>query len=398
MARKIDVVFSDFQPGSALKVALGMTPADVIELVTKSKLRGRGGAGFPTGLKWDTARRHAGDAKYMVCNADEGEPGTFKDKNILEKQTAKVIEGMVIGAYAIGASKGFIYLRGEYKYLVKDLYKKIDELKSQNLIGDDICREQGFCFDVDIRLGSGSYVCGEETALIESLESKRGEPRNKPPYPAEEGFLGQPTVVNNVETLSFIPHILLNGAEWFQQFGTEKSTGSKLFSVSGDCGKPGIYEFEFGITIRELLKEIDADPDTKAVQIGGASGFCACKDDFDKPICFEGIPTGGSIIIFNRSRSMFKVLKNFVEFFQEESCGQCVPCREGCSRMLEGIEKFERGKGSSKTINDLLELSTTMSLASKCGFGQSVPNSFRTIASKFKDEILSAGEGEPWRS
>lgn len=191
---------------------------------------------------------------------------------------------------------------------------------------------------------------------------------------------------------------MLNGAEWFQQFGAEKSAGSKLFSVSGDCGKPGIYEFEFGITIRELLKEIEAGPDTKAAQIGGASGFCACKDDFAKPICFEGIPTGGSITIFNKSRSMFTVLKNFVEFFQEESCGQCVPCREGCSRMLEDIEKFEKGKGSSRTINDLLELSTTMGLASRCGLGQSVPNSFRAIASKFKDEILSAGEGEPWRS
>jgi [NiFe] hydrogenase diaphorase moiety large subunit len=349
-------------------------------------------------LKWETARRREGGDKYIVCNADEGDPGTFKDKNILETQTAKVIEGMVIGAYAIGASKGFIYLRGEYKYLVKDLRRKIDELRKQNLIGEDICDEKGFCLDVDIRLGSGSYVCGEETALLESLESRRGEPRNKPPYPAEEGFLGQPTVVNNVETLAFVPHILLNGAEWFQQFGTEKSTGSKLFSVSGDCGKPGIYEFEFGITIRELLKAIDAGSDTKAVQIGGASGFCACSEDFDKPICFEGIPTGGSIIIFDRTRSMFHVLKNFVEFFQEESCGQCVPCREGCSRMLEGIEQFEKGKGSSRTINDLLELSTTMSLASKCGFGQSVPNSFRTIASKFKDEILSAGRSLSWRN
>ncbi|MBU0927762.1 MAG: iron hydrogenase [Spirochaetes bacterium] len=398
MARKLDVVFSDIEPGSALRAALAMTPSDVIGLVSRSKLRGRGGAGFPTGIKWDTARRHEGAEKYIVCNADEGEPGTFKDKNILERQTAKVLEGMAIGAYAIGASEGFIYLRGEYKYLVSDLARKIGEMKSQNLIGPDICHEKGFCFDIHIKLGSGSYVCGEETALLESLESRRGEPRNKPPYPAESGFLGRPTVVNNVETLSFVPHILLNGADWFQQFGTEKSTGSKLFSVSGDCGKPGIYEFEFGITIRELLKEIEADAGTKAVQIGGASGFCACADDFDKPICFEGIPTGGSIIIFNKSRSMFRVLKNFVEFFQEESCGQCVPCREGCSRMLEGIEKFEKGKGSSKTINDLLELSETMSLASKCGFGQSVPNSFRTIASKFKDEILSAGEGELWQS
>lgn len=390
MAKKIDVVFSDFEPGSALRKAFEAEPADVIELIRKSKLRGRGGAGFPTGAKWDAARKAAGPAKYFVCNADEGEPGTFKDKKILERQPAKVIEGMVLGAYAIGAARGFIYLRGEYKYLAGMLLDKVEQLRKGNLLGADICRRKGFCFDLEVRLGSGSYVCGEETSLIESLESRRGEPRNKPPYPTERGFRNCPTVVNNVETLSFVPHIVLNGAEWFQQFGTEASSGSKLFSVSGDCGKPGIYEFEFGITIRELLREVAADPDTKAVQIGGASGFCAAGEDFDKSICFEGIPTGGSIIVFNRSRDMFKVLKNFVEFFQEESCGQCVPCREGCSRMLEGIVKFEQGKGSSKTINDLLELSETMSLASKCGFGQSVPNSFRTIVSKFRDEILSA--------
>jgi [NiFe] hydrogenase diaphorase moiety large subunit len=392
MVRKIDVVFSGVEPGAALRKALGMEPYQVIELVKESRLRGRGGAGFPTGLKWEAARGQPADDKYFVCNADEGEPGTFKDKKILEEQTGKVVEGMTIGAWAIGASKGFIYLRGEYKHLVPALESRIQELRELHLIGSDVCGEKGFCFDVEIRLGSGSYVCGEETALIESLESNRGEPRNKPPYPAESGFLGGPTVVNNVETLAFIPHIVLDGAAWFQTLGTEKSSGSKLFSVSGDCAKPGIYEFEFGITIRELLREVEADPDTKAVQIGGASGFCACADDFDKSISFEGIPTGGSIIVFNRSRSMFKVLKNFVEFFQEESCGQCVPCREGCSRMLEGIEKFERGEGSSRTITDLLDLSETMSLASKCGFGQSVPNSFRTIASKFRDEILSSGE------
>jgi [NiFe] hydrogenase diaphorase moiety large subunit len=296
----------------------------------------------------------------------------------------------VIGARAIGATKGFIYLRGEYNYLKPIMLVKLDDLAARGLIGRNICETEGFCFDLELRLGSGAYVCGEETALIESLESRRGEPRNKPPFPATRGFLGLPTVVNNVETLAFVPHIILNGGEWFQQFGTKASAGSKLFSVSGDCAKPGIYEFEYGITIRQLLKEVEAESDTKAVQIGGASGFCASADDFDKAIAFEGIPTGGSIIVFNRSRSMFKVLKNFVEFFQEESCGQCTPCREGCSRMLEGIVKFEEGKGNSKTIMDLLELAETMSLASKCGFGQSVPNSFRTIVSKFRDEILSA--------
>jgi [NiFe] hydrogenase diaphorase moiety large subunit len=392
VARKIDVIFSDIEPGSALAVALGLGPEAVVERIKASHLRGRGGAGFPTGLKWEAARRAQGAERCFICNADEGEPGTFKDKKILESQSIKVIEGMLIGAYAIGASKGFIYLRGEYKYLVRSIQDRIAKLRDIAMAVPG----RSYFLDIQIRLGSGAYVCGEETALIESLESRRGEPRNKPPFPTECGFMGGPTVVNNVETLSLVPHILLNGPEWLQQLGTTASAGSKLFSVSGDCRYPGIYEFEFGVTIRQLLEEVGAGTDTKAVQIGGASGYCASADDFDKPLCFEGIPTGGSIIVFNASRDMFRVLKNFVEFFQEESCGQCVPCREGCSRMLEGIQKFEEGRGSSRIINDLLELSETMSLASKCGFGQSVPNSFRTIVSKFRDEILSAGGG-PWQ-
>ena len=321
MARKIDVVFSDLAPGSALKKVLAMSQDEIIKVVTDSNLRGRGGAGFPTGLKWkiarDNAKKSPGAGVCFICNADEGEPGTFKDKSILEKQTAKVVEGMVIGARAVGATRGFLYLRGEYAYLRPVITSKIDELRGMGLLGDNICGEKGFCFDLEIRLGSGAYVCGEETALIESLEGLRGEPRNKPPFPVESGFLNMPTVVNNVETLAFIPHILLKGAEWFKEIGTAVSTGSKLFSVSGDCGKPGIYEFAYGITIRELLDEVEAGKDTKAVQIGGASGFCMSADEFDKPISFEGIPTGGSIIVLDKSRSMFKVLKNFVGFFQE---------------------------------------------------------------------------------
>ncbi|HUX41710.1 MAG TPA: NADH-ubiquinone oxidoreductase-F iron-sulfur binding region domain-containing protein [Rectinemataceae bacterium] len=389
MARKIDVVFSDLEPGAALAKAVAMKPEEIIAIVKDSNLRGRGGAGFPTGLKWESARAQ-GRPACVVCNADEGEPGTFKDKRILELRASKVIEAMVICARAIGADKGYIYMRGEYSYLRKEIEATMSRLAGLGMIGKAVLGDPTFHFDLQLRLGSGAYVCGEETALIDSLESRRGEPRNKPPFPTEHGFLGMPTVVNNVETLALVPHIILNGAEWFRDFGTRTSSGSKLFSVSGDCRKPGIYEFEYGITIRELLKAVEAGPDTKAVQIGGASGYCASADDFDKSISFEGIPTGGSIIVFDQSRSMFKILKNFVEFFQEESCGQCTPCREGCSRMLEGILKFERGQGSSKVITDLLELAETMSLASKCGFGQSVPNSFRTIVSKFRDEILSA--------
>lgn len=387
MSKTLEILFSDIKRGDALRKACSMSPSEVIELLKKSELRGRGGAGFPTGLKWELTAKSEEKIKYIICNADEGEPGTFKDKKILDMQFAKVLEAMIIAAYAVGAQEGYIYLRGEYGYLEPQMNMIIEEFERDSLLGSTICG-MPFSFSVKVRKGAGAYVCGEETALLESLESNRGEPRNKPPFPVDEGFKGKPTVVNNVETLCFIPHIIENGAEWFHEMGTQRSVGSKLFSVSGDCQKPGIYEFEFGVTINELLKEVGANGNTKAVQIGGAGGFCASKSDFDKSICFEGIPTGGSIIVLDESRDMFKVLKNFMEFFRMESCGQCTPCREGAFRMLEGLQKFEEGAGSSKTIDDLLSLCETMQLASKCGLGQSIPNSFRTIAEKFKDEII----------
>jgi [NiFe] hydrogenase diaphorase moiety large subunit len=388
MSLKVDTIFSEIVAGDAIKKALSLTPKGVVEIVKNSELRGRGGAGFPTGLKWELAAKSDSTTRYIVCNADEGEPGTFKDRKILELQSGKVIEAMIIAGYAVGASSGYIYLRGEYRYLKGVIEKTILQYQKQNLIGDSILGNDKFSFEVKIFIGAGAYICGEETALLNSLESRRGSPRNKPPFPVSNGYLGKPTVVNNVETLSFIPHIILKGAKWFHKFGTQKSVGSKLFSVSGDCTKPGIYEFEFGLTIKELLNEVSANGKTKAVQIGGASGFCASREDFDKTISFEGVPTGGSIIIFDETRDMFKVLKNFAEFFRMESCGQCTPCREGCARLVEGLEMFENGLGSSKTIDNLLELCETMQLTSKCGLGQSVPNSFRSIAQKFRDEII----------
>lgn len=387
MSKTLDTIFSDISPGEALKKALTQSPDEIITLIKESELRGRGGAGFPTGLKWQLTSQNEATPKYIVCNADEGEPGTFKDKKILERQFAKVLEAMTIAAYAIGASEGYVYLRGEYRYLENQLNATIADFQTKNLLGTSILGNT-FSFNVTVRSGAGAYVCGEETALLESLESHRGEPRNKPPFPVQEGFKGKPTAVNNVETLCFVPHIILNGVEWFHEMGTRSSVGSKLFSVSGDCDKPGIYEFEFGITIHDLLKEVGANGKTKAVQIGGAGGFCASRKDFDKSICFEGIPTGGSIIILDESRDMFSVLKNFLQFFRMESCGQCTPCREGTFRMLEGLRKFEEGRGSSQTITDLLDLCETMKLASKCGLGQSIPNSFKSIAEKFKDEII----------
>jgi len=388
MNRHIDIIFSELPRGEAIKKVVLLSPEEVVTIVKESELRGRGGAGFPTGLKWELAAKNKETERYIVCNADEGEPGTFKDRKILEECCGKLIESMVIAAYAAGAQQGFIYLRGEYRYLKAGIENTINQFIEENLLGDTIAGRDGFSFSISLKIGAGAYICGEESALLESLEGKRGEPRNKPPFPVSSGYKGKPTVINNVETLCFVPHIILNGAKWFHSIGTDRSVGSKLFSVSGDCEKPGIYEFEFGITVRELLKEVGGNGKTKAVQIGGASGFCASRDDFDKPISFEGIPTGGSIIILDESRDMFAVLKNFVEFFNMESCGQCTPCREGCFRMLEGLKKFERGEGSSKTIDELLSLGETMKLASKCGFGQAVPNSFRTIVEKFKDEII----------
>ncbi len=383
---KKKILFGEYIGGVGLKKALSLKPDEVVNEVKESGLRGRGGAGFPTGLKWEFALKEKADVKYVVCNADEGEPGTFKDRKLLMEQPEKVIEGLTIAGYAIGANQGFIYLRGEYVYLLKTLEKAIKGFKKQNLLGKNILNS-GFDFDIEIRLGAGTYVCGEEFALIESMNGYRGEPRNKPPFPTQKGFRDKPTVVNNVETLCFIPYIVSKGAEWFKSFGTEGSTGTKLFSVSGDVEHPGVYELELGITLNELLDVVGAK-NPKAVQVGGASGVCVAKKDFDKPISFQGLPPGGSIIVFGENTDMLKVLKNFLEFFVEESCGQCTPCREGNFRLLEGVNMLEKGECSVRYVRELLALCEVMKASSKCGLGQTSPNCFLTILENFKDEIL----------
>jgi [NiFe] hydrogenase diaphorase moiety large subunit len=304
-----------------------------------------------------------------------------------------VFDGMVIGGYTIGAKIGIMYLRGEYEYMLESLEDYLIKMRDNNLLGKNILGKEGFDFDISIRLGSGAYVCGEETALIESLEGNRGEPRNRPPYPVNTGYLGYPTVVNNVETLSVIPHILIKGAEWFKHFGTVKSTGTKLFSVSGDCKKPGVYELPWGVSVKELLEMVEAE-DTKAVQVGGASGVCIPKSQFNRILGYEDLSTGGSIIIFNESRDMLKVLKNFMEFFVEESCGQCTPCRIGNVKLLECVERIEKGDYNFAYIKTMKELSKTMQVASKCGLGQSSPNSFLSIIENFKDEIFHTSGGK----
>lgn len=381
------IIQSDVESGDALRAALGLSRPDVIGGLRESGLKGRGGAGFPTAVKWQLAAAAKSDAKYVVCNADEGEPGTFKDRYLLYDQTDLLLTGMIIGGYAIGARKGYIYLRGEYLYLKTHLLEALARFRQEGRLGEAIMGKKGFDFDIELRMGAGAYICGEETALIESLEGYRGEPRNRPPFPVDTGFMKHPSIVNNVETFVDAALIAAKGADWFKEHGTEKSTGTKLFSVSGDCARPGIYELPFGTTVSQLLKEVGAE-NTKAVQIGGASGHCVPGSEFDRTIAFEDISSGGSIIVFDESRDMLQVAKNFMEFFVEESCGQCTPCRDGNVTLLEGLEMLDEGCCPASYLNELVKLGETMQIASKCGLGQSSPNAFLSIVKHFKNELL----------
>jgi len=387
--KKIDrngpVIFSPIEPWTGLNQALKLGRSELLDVVRDSNLRGRGGAGFPTGVKWNLAAVANDEEKYIVCNADEGEPGTFKDRVLLSELSRLFLEGMIISAFAIGAKKGFLYLRGEYKAFLPGLNKELADLRKTNYLGKSILGKKGFDFDIEIRLGSGAYVCGEETALIESLEGNRGEPRNRPPFPVNTGFNGHPTVVNNVETFAAVVHVVAKGADWFKKIGTEKSAGSKLLSISGDCTKPGVYEVVYGISINDVLKMVGAK-NTKAVQVGGASGTCLAKKDFKRKIGFEDLSTGGSIIIFNSKRKMLDVADNFLRFFEEESCGQCTPCREGIPVLIDAVDLIKSSKCDKAYLEDILSLAETMQLASKCGLGQSAPNALVAILENFKDE------------
>lgn len=372
------------EAGAALKRSLEMTSADVVFEVRESNMLGRGGAGFPTGIKWNLAGAASGADKMVICNADEGEPGTFKDRLLLERYTSMLLEGMTIGGYAIGSSQGIIYLRAEYPYLVPVIMKAREELISRNLLGEGILGTD-FSFDVEIRMGAGAYVCGEETSLIESLEGKRGEPRNKPPFPVNSGYLNRPTIVNNVETFVSVPYILLKGPEWYQDLGIGECTGTKLFSVSGDVENPGVYEFQMGSTIGELLQVAGAK-DVQAVQVGGASGTTISTSELERKLSFDDLPPGGSVIVFNNSRNMMDVLENFLEFFVHESCGQCAPCREGNVRLLDTARAIRCGKITNREdLKPFFMLAEVMKLGSKCGLGQTSPNCFVDIITKFID-------------
>ncbi|MDH7515782.1 MAG: NADH-ubiquinone oxidoreductase-F iron-sulfur binding region domain-containing protein [Bacteroidota bacterium] len=386
-SRKGIVLFDTKGSSNGLANALKKTRQDIVMEIRESGLRGRGGAGFPTGTKWMLAAAAIADRKYVVCNADEGEPGTFKDRVLLDEYTDLVFEGMVIAGYAIGATHGILYLRGEYRYMLAKLEDALRRMRSENRLGERILGSD-FSFDITIRLGSGAYVCGEETALIESLEGHRGEARNRPPFPVNTGYLGCPTIVNNVETFANVSVIMAQGVEWYKQYGTDKSRGTKLVSVSGDCERPGVYEIPFGTTVKELLKLVGGE-NAKAVQIGGASGICVPRADFHRSIAFEDVATGGSVIVFGEHRDMLHVLKNFMEFFVEESCGQCTPCRLGNPVLLDGVEKIGRGECSMNYLQELFDLGASMQIASKCGLGQSSPNPFISILTHFQDEIFS---------
>lgn len=381
--KKIDLIFSDYTSlkYKVLEKTLQRSPDDIINEMIDSGLKGRGGAGFPTGLKWKFARASQGEEKYVVCNADEGEPGTFKDREILTKVPRKIMSGMAICGHCIGAKKGYIYLRGEYNFLVPELRKEIDILHEH-------LKQFGFDFTLDIKMGSGAYVCGEESSLLESMEGKRGEPRNKPPYPVAVGYKNKPTIINNVETFVTAQIICKIGADEYKKLGTTDSRGSKLFSISGDSPNAGVSELELGMTLSDFVNEF-GDGDTKAVQVGGASGHCVPRKKFNETIIgFEGIPTGGSMMLFNSSRSMYNVLKDYLEFFTEESCGQCTPCRVGCQQLLKGIEAVKKGEKPASYLDELKKLTQTMKIAAKCGLGQSVANPFNSIVDNFREEIL----------
>lgn len=378
---KVDLIFEHIDPKEVLNQAFKMSNDDIIEELLQSDLKGRGGAGFPTGMKWKFCAAEKADQKYIVCNADEGEPGTFKDREILDRVSYKVYSGMAIAGKAVGATKGIVYLRGEYKFLLPQLRMELDGFHK-------MIDEIGYDFAIDFRLGSGAYICGEESALFESIEGRRGEPRNKPPYPTQNGLYNKPTIINNVETLVNTVIILKYGADRYKQLGTRFSTGAKVFSVSGDTPKPGIFELELGMSVLEFVKEF-GDGDTKAVQVGGASGFCVPRKLFASTmIGFEGVPTGGSMKLFNSSRSMYNVLHNYLDFFAEESCGQCTPCRVGCQQLHKGIQSVKKGDQRPTYLNELVKLAETMKISSKCGLGQSVGNAFNSIVENFKEEII----------
>jgi len=375
--------------------ALELTPDKVIEQVTSAKLRGRGGAGFLTGMKWRLTRKAVGQEHYVVCNADEGEPGTFKDRVLLTEFPDLVFDGMTVAGYALGARAGLVYLRGEYAHLWDALQEVLKSRRDAGLLGSRICGRDGFDFDIRIQLGAGAYICGEESSLIESLEGKRGAPRDRPPFPTERGYLKQPTAVDNVESFVCAARILANGAAWFSGYGTAESAGTKLISVSGDCARPGVYEVPFGITVNELLDLVGA-PDAEFVQMSGPSGQAIGPKDFGRQIAYEDLSTGGSTMIFGPGRDVLDIALQFSDFFVDESCGWCTPCRVGTTLLKQGFEKIVGGRGTLADVTALESLANTVVRMSRCGLGQTAPNPILSTMRSFPEAFEAKLRPEPF--
>ena len=377
------------------KVLTEMTPQEVIDTILASGLRGRGGGGFPTGRKWMFAAANQADQKYVCCNADEGDPGAFMDRSVLEGDPHAVLEAMAIAGYAIGASQGYIYVRAEYPIAVERLKIAIDQAHEYGLLGDNIFGTD-FCFDIHIRLGAGAFVCGEETALLTSIEGNRGEPRPRPPFPAVKGLYGKPSIINNVETYANIPQIILKGAEWFASMGTEKSKGTKVFALGGKINNTGLVEIPMGTTLREIVYEIGGGipngREFKAAQTGGPSGGCITKENLDVPIDYDNLISIGSmmgsggLIVMDDTSCMVDIAKFFLEFTVDESCGKCTPCRVGTRRLLEILNKITDGKGTLEDLDKLEALCYYIKENSLCGLGQTAPNPVLSTLKNFRDE------------
>ena len=379
------------------KVLTSMKPDEVIDVISKSGLRGRGGAGFPTGKKWSFAKNEKSDQKYVICNADEGDPGAFMDRSILEGDPNCVLEAMAIAGYAIGANQGYIYVRAEYPIAVDRLKIAINQAREYGLLGKNIFNS-GFDFDIDIRLGAGAFVCGEETALLESIEGKRGQPRVKPPYPASQGLFGKPTIINKVETLANVTKIILNGADWFASIGTENSKGTKVFALGGNVNNVGLVEVPMGTTLREIVFDIGGGIPNgrkfKAAQTGGPSGGCIPAEHLDTPIDYESLSSIGSmmgsggLIVMDDSKCMVDIARFYLDFTVSESCGKCTPCRIGTKRMLEILTKMCEGKGEADDLYKLELLANSIKKSAICGLGQTAPNPVLSTMKYFKDEYI----------
>ena len=380
------------------KVLTTMTPEEVIQVMKDSGLRGRGGAGFPTGLKWDFASRNKSKIKYVSCNADEGDPGAFMDRSVLEGDPHCVIEAMAIAAYAVGACRGFVYIRAEYPIAVNRLQIAIDQAREYGLLGDNIFGTD-FCFDIEIRLGAGAFVCGEETALMTSIEGNRGEPRPRPPFPSDKGIFSIPTMNNNVETYANIPQIILKGADWFASMGTENSKGTKVFALGGKIVNTGLVEIPMGTTLREVIEEIGGGIPNgkkfKAAQMGGPSGGCIPASLIDTPIDYDSLAKvgamvgSGGLIVMDEDNCMVDIAKFFLEFTVDESCGKCTPCRIGTKRLLEYLDKITKGQATMQDLDDLEELCYYIKENSLCGLGQTAPNPILSTIRYFKDEYIA---------